>query len=294
MTSPLNAAPRRNRSQVRELRRALYEIVFLHRPMTVRQIFYQATVLGLVEKTEAAYRGTVCRLLGLMREEEELPFEWIADNTRWMRKPNSYSGLEQLLADSAELYRRDIWRSQRDYVEIWCEKEALAGVLFYVTREWDVPLMVTRGYASKSYLHGAATTIEAIRKPSYVYYFGDYDPSGLDIARAVNEGLRKYAATSEIHFERVAVTLEQIERWSLPSRPTKKTDSRAKSFEGRSVELDAIPPDDLRQLARDCIERHIDSYALEQTRRIESLERDTLGLIANKAAMGEFDGGGLE
>jgi hypothetical protein len=35
---------------------------------------------------------------------------------------------------------------------VWTEKDALAGVLVEVTVEYDVPLMVSRGFASVSYL----------------------------------------------------------------------------------------------------------------------------------------------
>jgi hypothetical protein len=48
---------------------------------------------------------------------------------------------------------------------------------------------------------------------------------------------------------------EQIVAWGLPTRPTKKTDSRSKSFEGESVELDGIELAVLRQIVRECMER---------------------------------------
>jgi hypothetical protein len=47
----------------------------------------------------------------------------------------------------------------------------------------------------------------------------------------------------EIHFERLAVTPEQIEAWDLPSRPRKATDTRTKNFGAVSVELDASAAD---------------------------------------------------
>jgi hypothetical protein len=53
-------------------------------------------------------------------------------------------------------------------------------------------------------------------------YFGDHDPSGVDITRAVEEGLREFAPDAEIHFERVAVTRKQIGELNLPTRPTKR------------------------------------------------------------------------
>ena len=140
--------------------------------------------------------------------------------------------------------------------------------------------MVTRGYASLSYLHTAAEAITAKGRPAFLYYFGDHDPSGLDITRAVEEGLREFAPGAEIHFERVAVTPGQIESMSLPTRPTKSSDSRSKGFEGGSVEVDAIPPAALRRLAEGCITRHIDPGAHARLMAVEEAERETLRGIA--------------
>ncbi|MGE5756176.1 MAG: hypothetical protein ACM35G_10755, partial [Planctomycetaceae bacterium] len=131
--------------------------------MTIRQLFYRLVSLGTIAKTEAEYKATVVRLMGEMRRAGDVPFGWIADNTRWMRKPATHSSLNGFLRRSAETYRRAIWDNQDAYVEVWLEKDALAGVLIDVTAPWDVPLMVTRGYASLSYLHGAAEIIQAKR-----------------------------------------------------------------------------------------------------------------------------------
>ena len=258
---------------------ALLEILAADHPQTVRGTFYQATVRGIVDKTEAGYR-TVQRALVLLRERGLLPYGYIADSTRWMRKPRSFDGLEDALRDSWRHYRRALWTSQRVNVEVWVEKDALAGVLYEVTQEWDVPLMVTRGYSSLSFLYECAASIAASEKPTCIYQFGDYDPSGEDIARGVERKLRKYAPDAEIRFERVAVTPEQITKWNLPSRPTKNTDSRSKNFKGESVELDAIPARTLKALVRACIERHVDEDILERTQEIEEAERESLERIA--------------
>jgi hypothetical protein len=243
--------------------------------MTVRQVYYQLVTLGVIEKTEQQYKGTVCRLLAEMRRDGTLPYHKIADNTRWMRKPNTYSGLQEMLELTQQTYRRAIWDSQDAYVEIWLEKEALAGVLVDVTARWDVPLMVTRGYPSLSYVHSAAQAIEAQGKPAYLYYFGDRDPSGVDIDRFVEELIHEMAEV-DLHFERVAVTEGQLEELNLPTRPTKKNDSRSKGFKGESVEVDAIDPDTLCEICEACITRHIDQEAYYRMQQVEDAERDTL------------------
>jgi hypothetical protein len=162
------------------------------------------------------------------------------------------------------------------YVEIWCEKDALAGVLMEETEIYDVPLMVARGYSSISFLHSAANEIGAKGKPAYIYHFGDLDPSGVDAARDIEMKLRRYAPAAEIHFARPAVTRQQADEWNLPTRPTKQKDTRARKFVGASVELDAIPAQKLRELVRECIEQHIDKQQLELLRFAEQSERELL------------------
>jgi hypothetical protein len=260
-----------------ERRNALFDIVAEQQPMTVRQVFYQATVRGVIEKTEGGY-GKVQALLADMRRDGDLPYQWLADNTRWMRKPTTFSGPEQALLSMAQFYRKSLWTEADTYVEIWLEKDALAGVVVEVTREYDVPLMVSRGYASLSFLHSAAENMEEEGRPCFIYHFGDFDPSGVNAAEKIDETLNELAPTAEIHFRRVAVTPEQIVDLNLPTRPTKATDARSKSWGGgdESVELDAIEPDTLRAMVREVIELHLPSGELERLRDVEAAERESM------------------
>jgi hypothetical protein len=273
--SPIKRS-RRTKVAVQGIRDAIKGLLSSDNPQTCRQLFYALTVRGIVKKVEGEYQQTVIRLLGEMREAGEIPFAWIADNTRWMRKPATFVGLDSCLNNTARFYRRDLWAAMPVYVEVWCEKDALAGVLMEETGVYDVPLMIARGYSSLTFLHGAAKAIEAKGKPAYIYHFGDLDPSGVDAARDIEAKIRRYAPGAEIHFERPAVTRQQADEWNLPTRPTKQTDSRAKKFDGTSVELDAIPARTLRGLVKGCIERHIDQEQLKVLRAAEESERETL------------------
>jgi hypothetical protein len=267
---------RRTKSAIATIRESIHKVLVEANPQTVRQVFYALTVRGVIKKAEAEYQRTVVRLLTEMREAGEIPFDCIADNTRWMRKPATFTGLDACLKSTSNFYRRDLWAAMPVYVEVWCEKDALAGVLLEETQPYDVPLMVAKGYASVTFLHSAAKAIEARGKPAYVYHFGDLDPSGVDAARDIEAKLRRYAPGAEIHFSRPAVTREQVEAWSLPSRPTKTTDTRARKFVGTSVELDAVPVQKLRGLVRECIEQHVDQEQLAILRVAEASERETL------------------
>ncbi len=267
------------------LREAIYNALAADNPMTCRQCFYALTVTGMIEKTEPIYKGTVIRLLTQMRRNGVIPYAWISDNTRWMRKPQTYRGLGEMLRQTARFYRRNLWADADCYVEVWCEKDALAGVIMEETETYDVPLMVSKGFSSDTYLQSAAEAIQAEDKPAHIFQFGDHDPSGILIAQQVEKGLRRHAPNAEIHFERVAVTPSQIEQWSLPSRPTKrKGNNHAKGFEGDSVELDAIAAQQLRTLVRDCIERHVDLHQLDVLKVAEQSERQFLQRWADQVS----------
>lgn len=219
---------RSTKAEVRARRNALYNFVQAMAPMTVRQVFYQATVHGLVDKSESGY-GMVQSDLVLLRRSGELPYGWLADNTRWQRKPTTYTNVETALREAAHYYRKDLWADADCYVEIWLEKDALAGVIEPITRAYDVPLMVAR--------------------------------------------LREMAPDAEIHFERIAINSSQITAFDLPTRPTKKSDSRSKGFGDISVELDAMAPGLLRGFVEEAIKRHLPDARYEELRLAEDHDR---------------------
>ena len=95
---------RATKVEVAARRQALFDIVADMQPMTVRQVFYQATVQDIIEKTEAGYTKVQTDLVQ-MRRSRLLPYDWLADNTRWQRKPRSFDGIEQALAHTAKFYR---------------------------------------------------------------------------------------------------------------------------------------------------------------------------------------------
>ncbi len=106
------------------------------------------------------------------------------------------------------------------------------------------------------------------------------DTSRQPPAQSTEETLRKLAPNADIIFERLAVTATQIRDWRLPTRPTKKSDSRAKTFGAELVELDAIEPEQLRQLVRNAIEQHLPPEQFAVLKAAEESERMQLaGLV---------------
>jgi hypothetical protein len=264
----------------------LRDIVTADPPMTVRQVFYLAVAAGLVQKTEAEYDNAVGRGLLHLRRTGRLPWHMITDGTRWRRKVPTHDSVEAALEATARAYRRSLWTDQAVQVEVWTEKDTLAGVLWEVVDEWDIPLMVSRGFTSDTYCYEAAQDILRAGKPAFLYYLGDHDPSGVCIDRVIERKLRTFAPAADIRFTRIAVLPWQIEEWHLPSRPTKRSDSRSKTFEGQSVEVDAIPAEHLRALVRQHIEAHVDQRRLAACRAAERSEREILTRLASTFTRG--------
>jgi hypothetical protein len=278
---------RRTKTDISEIRTAIHDVIEDDPPMTVRQVFYQLVSRGVIEKTDEAYKGTVVRLMADMRLEGELRWSWVIDETRRRRITETYDNVEEALEATAKFYRRSALREADDYVEIWCEKDALAGALWEVTSDYDVPLMVSRGMPSLTFLYGTAQAVYRAaqqEKFTYIYQFGDHDPSGVlipkSIERRLNEMCERLDCPAPI-IERVALTEDHIAEFNLPTRPTKRDGNRhAKKFEGESVELDALPPNILRDMVREVIEQHITPRALEVLRAAEESERDILYKLA--------------
>jgi hypothetical protein len=121
--------------------------------------------------------------------------------------------------------------------------------------------------------------------PTFIYHFGDYDPSGVNAGEVIERTLRELAPNAEITFKRLAVTRQQIDRWHLPTRPTKRSDSRSKKFGPLSVELDSIDPNTLRAIVREAIEQHMPADQLAVLQVAEASERELLTTLIADAKL---------
>jgi hypothetical protein len=245
--------------------------------ITIRHLFYRLVGLGVIEKTESAYTS-LCSHLSKWRRSGEVAWDSFADSTRWHLRTETFDSVENALENTAECYRKNLWAEQSAYVEIWGEKDAISGILFREADTFGVPVFTCRGFASLSALYSAANTFRRQienGKEVFIYYFGDHDPSGLAIDRAVVESLRDDFKVN-IQLVRAAVTPEQIRQYDLPTRPVKKSDTRAGGWRGGCVEVDTMTPAILKGIVRDCIERHIDPRQWEQAQATEAAEKETL------------------
>ncbi|MBT3929042.1 MAG: hypothetical protein HOM52_12830 [Rhodospirillaceae bacterium] len=282
--SPLKRK-RRTKAQIDELREVIREVLEADHPQSVRHVFYCVySDTGLIEKTESGYNTVQAQLLK-MRLSGEVPWTWVSDGTRWRIEPQTYSSVANAIEITAHAYRRDLWARTPAYCEIWCESDSIAATIVQETDPYNVPLLSSRGFSSRSFLYRSAQHIKAQNRPAFLYYVGDWDPSGKIIPENINKVLREHAPDADIAFERLLVTPEQIENWRLPTKPPKKS-THSNGWKGGTVEAEAIPAKRTRKLVREAIEKHLDMREVSVIRVAEESERSALFSLARMHSAG--------
>ncbi|QIG47197.1 hypothetical protein G5V57_05285 [Nordella sp. HKS 07] len=269
--------------------RAAFMIDYAKRcgPVTVRGLYYQCEVHGLpgIDKTEAGYDKVQRQVLSL-RRQGRMSYDWIADATRWMLKPHSFDGAKAAIAAAEASYHKDLWIDADSCCEIWCEKDAISGVILPVTELYDVPLMVTRGFSSETFCFEAIAAREHDRRPYHVYYLGDFDRAGRDAARSLRDKLNRFASEKDVSvvFEQIAVDVAQINAFKLPTREPKRKSPADRAWPyDFACELDALPPDTMRDIVEEAINRHLPAHRLNILKTAEASERAFLKSWASAA-----------
>ncbi|MCR1983998.1 hypothetical protein NSA53_17345 [Cellulosimicrobium cellulans] len=284
--------------------------------LTLRQLYYQFVARGLIPNNQKSYKrlGDVVnrgRLAGF------LDWSYIVDRTRNLRSLPHWSTPGGVIEAAASSYNRDKWAEGHTRVEVWVEKEALAGIVERAANGDDVAWFACRGYVSQSELWAAAQRhlgYIAAGQRVVVLHLGDHDPSGIDMTRDIEDRLTKFldvdwmrrhldewAAQDEVtpgeiraHMRehvggdpltvnRIALNIDQVQAYEPPPNPAKLTDSRSsgyvREFGYESWELDALDPTMLAELIGSTIAEHRDpSY--RAIARDEAEERDGLRLAA--------------
>lgn len=253
--------------------------------VTLRHLFYRLVGQGLLDKSEAGYKRLI-NYTKTWRHTGLMPYTALADNTRWYYGDIRYNSPEDAVASALRNYRSDFWHNWDTHKEIWTEKDAMVSIILSVANPLGVKVFSTRGYASiASMANTAAPNVcEQLNqgKSVYIYYFGDHDPSGKDIDRSVKIEVGRHLSDSDkenFHFERVAILPEDIEKYDLQTRPTKKTDSRSAKFAGESVELDSMDMRIIKQRVYDCIMGNVPDDLMRTAQETEQADKERIAHV---------------
>jgi hypothetical protein len=208
---------------------------------TVRQVFYRLVSKGVIANTKSSHTYldrvlTKARMEGAINEDDgdlnngRLDPATFADESRpEAEEPDTRTPAEfadqniDELNHLDEFYFPSIWHGQKYHVEVWVEKQALEATFEGILQDRYVTVVANRGYNSMAALQQSVLRLLKMQQVPYnrkivILYFGDHDPSGLDMDRDLENRLRQLGLR-DFEFRRVGLTLQQIRDFDLPADP---------------------------------------------------------------------------
>lgn len=305
-----------NRNRLEQINEIIEEYQEQDLVLTLRQLYYQLVSRDIIPNQQKEY-SKLSTLLKEGRMSGVVDWEAIEDRLRKPEKPSSFSSPREILQAAQRQYRKDRMEGQKNYIEVWVEKDALSGVLSRVTNVYGISILVNRGYSSASAMFDSyerfAEAIEGEQR-TVILYLGDFDPSGMDMIRDIRDRIMEFL--SKCYFDNheeesdqdedsteraetflkwfetnfkiipIALTREQIDQYDPPENPAKRSDPRAKGFieeHGTSSwEVDALRPEVLNTILTEAIEARIDVRLYNAILQTEEQDRDKLQTIINK------------
>lgn len=123
--------------------------------LTARQVYYQFVARDWLPNTERNYK-LITKLITDARYAGIVDWDQIEDRGREPSTPQEFDSIVDLVDTALRAYRLPRWDGQETYCELWVEKQALAGVLAPLARQFHVTLMVNKGYSSASAMKQSA------------------------------------------------------------------------------------------------------------------------------------------
>src|ERR1019366_1406390 len=111
-----------------ELLAACYDILSSIQPTTVRGVCYQLFTRGLIPSMAKNNTSKISKLLTAARENGDIPWEWLVDETREAERVSSWKSSAQYAETILRSYRKDFWQHQPERIEVWSEKGTIRGV----------------------------------------------------------------------------------------------------------------------------------------------------------------------
>jgi len=240
--------------------------------LSLRQLYYQLVARDYIPNSVQSYKR-VGGIVSDARDAGLIDWDAIEDRGRVPQLPAAWESPAEIVKAAAEQFRVNRWEGQENYVEVMVEKDALSGILLPVCRRLHVRFTANKGYSSSTAMFDAGERIREILTDgegsanyAHIIYFGDHDPSGLDMTRDIKERITQYCRLDDVEnylsIHRLALNYDQVEQWNPPPNPAKETDSRFVGYQAEfgdeSWELDAVEPRTLANLVEERIKSLID------------------------------------
>ena len=157
--------------------------------LTLRQLYYQ-----LVAKDYIPNHDKVYKKLSSLKDDAVyaglVDWEIFEDRGRIPHRAYFENDVKDAFKRTLNQYRLNRQKGQPKHIEVWTEKDAISDILSRVTHPLTVHLVVNKGYSSSTAMYMAYKRfVKAIKngKKVTILYFGDHDPSGLDMVRDIRD-----------------------------------------------------------------------------------------------------------
>jgi len=252
--------------------------------LTLRQLYYQFVARDIIANRQTEY-NRIKSLINNARLAGLIDWNSIVDRTRSYEALGHWSSPADILRSAANGYHIDLREDQDEYLEVWVEKDALVGVIEKACSPLDVGYLSCRGFVSQSAMWRAAQRFKDAEDyyETTLIHLGDHDPSGIDMARDIQDRLRMFGASVTV--VRIALNMDQVEEYQPPPNPAKNTDSRYKDYvrdySEECWELDALNPQVLVDLITEEVEQRTQGDLFEARIDIQESQRKEIRKVAD-------------
>lgn len=262
-------------------------------PITFKQLYYRLVADGVIENTMSKYRMlnnlvTNARKHGRLQPSLFVP---VGPASLATVDPQAY------LKACIDLYHIDRTQTQKNYVEVWVEKNTVYNFVEHLLRPYDVPVYVTQGNSNYAFAYQAYKRLRAATQAGKVPRVIVLSDLCVSSHNNFEYYLTEMASLFEVSYAEIAnvifalgVLPDHIVRYDLVEAPSRTNDKRTQHFDEKygdilesldlprntRVELEAIDPKSLRELIYNTVFGILDYNAMLEVEAREKVDKQAL------------------
>jgi ParB-like nuclease domain len=185
--------------------------------------------------------------------------------TTWDVHDSPDTFIKAELDDFLNGYSRNLQRTQPTHIELFAEKNTLAGILRPIASRYVIPLTIGRGCCSIAPIRKMVNRFKRSGKEKLIILaIADFDPAGIMIARSFCQRVHDYfhIPLSKIEVRKIALTEDQTVDLPVGGNVGDKSDVNAPYFVEHygeeTYEVEALEPEELERLTVEAIESVLD------------------------------------
>jgi len=263
--------------------------------ITLRQLFYLLVNEGHLTLDEASYRKVKNLMINARKAGRVPPTTFSFTSPK--RDDSVYGDVDKYLRTCLQDYRIPRTYNQPNHVEIWVEREPHRVFVDSLVREYDIPVYVTGGYSSFSFVFESAKRIEnsTSRNGSpRILYVSDLSPASINMFESQVSEVSSHLSLTREEVDaimlRVGVDPEHVVKFDLPVLETVQPNQKTKLFESKYsdlleviglprtpvVELESLNPRDFSEILSNVLFSLTDQGVLEEVAILEDQNKQLL------------------